>query len=206
MAKKTVKPEVRTVDKETGEVIVTPAVVVDEPTQEEIDTLMRRGFRRAFHKSPNNHNTQAASQLSATRNSSPTLTQQHEAKATDINEIMRRFGVTGTAPGARTQVAFMDVPEDISMQTAIDLVRAGQEEFEKLPAMTRAYFRNDLGLYATTVEDLRRSGNTEALRSLGIEVIASPPPPNAAEKGSPPKGEPPSPPRKEEKPKETPKD
>lgn len=198
MPKKIIKPEIRTLDKETGEIIVTPEVSIEE--REPIDVLIRRGFKALFFKTPHNHNTLEAARHCATYSTGIGKCQAHQAAETEINGIMKRFGVTGVLPGSRTPPVYMDVPEDLDMQKAIHLVRAGEEEFMRQPAIVRAYFKNDMANYTATVNHMRKTGDKAGLQSLGLIPPDTPKPTETAvepktpktppdPKGPPPKGD-----------------
>ena len=80
-----------------------------------------------------------------TVNNEPSLTEQHHAKDADINEIMRRFGVTDgaippAAPDPRYYGDFSDVPD---FRQALDNTREALARFEALPAAIRNRFSND---------------------------------------------------------------
>jgi len=169
MAKRVVKPEIRTVDKETGEVIVTEAITEEVAA---VDHLMKRGFKQLF-KTPFNHNTEYDARQYASVNNEPSMTQKHQAEETDINVIMKKFGVTGVAPGAKMPPSFLDVPADLDLQGALQMVAEGREAFESQPAEVRAYFRNDMARYSATVDDLRRRGDVKGLAALGL--VETPP-------------------------------
>lgn len=152
-----------------------------------IDDQIRKGFRKLFWKTPFNHNTDVAAAQAATFNNLPSRTQRHQAADTDINVIMRKFGVTGVAPGAKYPPSFQDIPEDMDMQKAIEIVRQGYEAFETQPANIRALYRNDMALYAAHVEHLRATGDTEALEGLGLlKKTVLEPPPSATVQAEPP--------------------
>lgn len=75
----------------------------------------------------------------------PSLTQQHFAKDADINEIVRRFGVTdgGFSPGALDRKYYGDFSDVPDFRTALDNTREAVDRFNALPADLRALFRND---------------------------------------------------------------
>lgn len=74
-----------------------------------------------------------------------TPTQQHHAKSADLNEIVRRFGITGgQIPVPQADPAYYgDFTDATDFRTALDRVRAAQEHFESLPAAIRERFAND---------------------------------------------------------------
>lgn len=76
---------------------------------------------------------------------SETATQQHHAKSADLNEIVRRFGITGrNIPQAAADPRYYgDFSQATNFREALDRVRAAQEHFESLPAAVRERFAND---------------------------------------------------------------
>lgn len=75
----------------------------------------------------------------------PSLTQQHFAKDADINEIVRRYGISdGAIPPAaadpRYYGDFSDVPD---FRQALDATRTAAERFAALPHAIRERFGND---------------------------------------------------------------
>lgn len=73
------------------------------------------------------------------------LTIQSEAKDSDINEIVRRFGIGDGTPlppalGPEFYGDLTDVPD---LRAILDIGREAQEHFQALPARIRTRFRND---------------------------------------------------------------
>jgi len=122
--------------------------------------------------------------------------QQQFKAETDINEIVRRFGLTGTLPADYRPPQSGDFTDVMDFQTAMNAVREAQENFMLMPPELRARFNNDpqrlmafldddsnrdeakkLGLMATPKEQTR-DGHTLPLRV----VIDSPTPTPGATK------------------------
>jgi len=81
------------------------------------------------------HDHAAIKRATATHNNKPTLTDQSQAKDTDINIIVKRFGVTGKVPGADGQAMsgdFTNLPRDL--REMIDRSRDITKLRSKLPA------------------------------------------------------------------------
>lgn len=157
----------KTVDRETGEVT----------NVDKLDTLIRKGFRRLFFKTPYNHNTDEVAKQTATYNREDSKTQQNHADEADINVIMKRFGVTAVTNACRQMPpSFIDVPDNLDMQTAWDLVNNGIEAFEAQPAEIRAAFRNDPALYVAAVDHARKAGDRKTLEALGLALPEPPKP------------------------------
>lgn len=107
------------------------------------------------------------------------LTQQHFTKDADINEIVRRFGVTdGAIPPQVMDPSyygdFSDVPD---FRAAMDRTREAQEHFNALPADLRERFANDpVRLW----DFVQREENAEEAVKLGLlhkRAIEIPPEP-----------------------------
>lgn len=77
----------------------------------------------------------------------PSMTDQSQYKDTDINNIVKRFQVTGLldSPGAvdYTTLKYGDATLLPDYQTALDLVNGVQEEFATLPSEIREKFGHD---------------------------------------------------------------
>lgn len=76
---------------------------------------------------------------SRTRTVDPTLTDQAGAIDTDINVIVRRFGLTGTMPGRREQPMYEDftqLPNDL--RGMIERTRELNDLYHKLPKELQA--------------------------------------------------------------------
>lgn len=115
-------------------------------------------------------------QASQIVNDDPSLTQQHFAKEADINEIMRRFGVTdGSIPPAAIDPKFFgdftDVPD---FRQALDNTREAAERFNALPAELRARFHNDPVELWQFVTDPRNADQSVELGLLKREAKPAP--------------------------------
>jgi hypothetical protein len=89
---------------------------------------------------------------------------QSYAREVDINELVKRFGITGDIPVAKELAEYGDFSEVVDFQTAMEQLRRGAEAFESIPPLVRKKFNNDPGefwLYLQTAE-------TEALVELGF--------------------------------------
>lgn len=97
---------------------------------------------------------------------------QSAEQESNINTIVRRFGLTGELP---TDVAiprtgdFTGAPD---FHTAMNLVRQANEEFLRVPAHIRARFGNDPGAFIAFVED---DANRDEAARLGLLKMVVPP-------------------------------
>lgn len=98
------------------------------------------------------------------------MTQQQFKKDTDINEIVRRFGLTGQLPDGIGAPQSGDFTGITDFAEAMRQVRAGEEAFAKLPAATRARFGNDPGQMLAFLHD--ENNRDEALK---LGMIKKPP-------------------------------
>lgn len=74
----------------------------------------------------------------------PSRTKQSFAQECDINHIVARFEKTGVVTHLnRVQGTYADVSEMGSYREALDIVRAVQNDFSKLPSAVREQFGND---------------------------------------------------------------
>lgn len=74
----------------------------------------------------------------------PSLTKQSEARACDVNEIVRKYDRTGVITHLQSaQAVFADVSEVGSYLDAVQQVESAQEAFMDLPSGLRAHFAND---------------------------------------------------------------
>lgn len=122
------------------------------------------------------------------------LTEQHHAKACDINTIMAKYARTGILEHVKNyEPTFGDISE-LDFKDSMDTIKTIEQEFGDLPAYVRAYFGQDASKYLRTistpegVEELRNlkppaqaykkdgTRDTEALREArGVqETPASP--------------------------------
>lgn len=126
-------------------------------------------------KTPYNHDTTIEAVLSATENTDPSMTKQSEAADTDINEIVRRFGVTGTLPNR------IDLPPSIAefdgvfdFQSAMNLISRAKQSFMGVAPEVRALFNNDPQAFVNYVDEALQAGDTAKLQEWGMIVPKAP--------------------------------
>lgn len=185
MPKKVVRPEIRTVDKETGEVIVTPAVVQEDYPQPKLER---------FWKTQYNHDTRAESKRHATVIEGESMTEQAPKDQVDINHILAKFGVGAVRALAPNNPAYLDVPEDLSLAGAIEQLRAGRDAFEALPKNLKQHFET-IENYVDFVDQAVQRKDKKTLQAYGLmpkDPVAPPEEPVAprsqkgGDQGSPP--------------------
>lgn len=101
-----------------------------------VKTFLRSGF-------PFNYDTNAASDASGLSCGEPTLAVQAEAESTDINFIIRQYGITGHLPPETRPPQFSDFDENLTYHQAMNMVLAAEQEFMRLPPKIRERFAND---------------------------------------------------------------
>jgi phage internal scaffolding protein len=112
----------------------------------------------------------------------PTRTQQHMAKACDINNIMAKYQRTGAIDHfTKYSAQYGDVPA-ITFHEALEQVRHAQSMFDELPASLRDHFNHDPGAFLDFVQN---DPDPAELEALGLVKRAEPtltpaPDPNAA--------------------------
>lgn len=92
-------------------------------------------------------------------------THQHFKEECDINEIVRRFGLTGKLPEDFRPPVSGDFTGVVDFHTAMNAVRGAQEAFMAMPAELRARFGNDPQRLMDFVEDGK---NYDEALKLGI--------------------------------------
>lgn len=130
-----------------------------------------------FFKTPYNHDTLAEAYKSAIYFTEPSLTQQHERESCDINEIVRKFGIRDLAQRGGQ---FLDIPEDLDLQTTTHQVREAKQAWEALPANIRMHFET-MENYIDFVDQSVAQGNRQVLQDLNlVNPLPDQPPPSKA--------------------------
>jgi phage internal scaffolding protein len=118
-----------------------------------------------FLRAPGNYDVDAASNEAGLKCMDESLAQQQFREECDINEIVRRFGLTGEIPGDFDMPVSGDFTDAVDFHTSMDMIRKAQESFDRLPAEVRSRFSNDPGRLMTFLED--KENKAEALK-LGL--------------------------------------
>lgn len=137
------------------------------------DDVVKPPEERVFVRSAYNYDMDAASAKSGTEAGGDSMTQQEFKEESDINVLVRRFGLTGDWPQDLRMPQSGDFSEVTDFQDAMNAVVRAQEEFMKLPGEMRARFYNDPAKLIEFMEDPR---NREEAVKLGL-VNAPPAPP-----------------------------
>lgn len=132
-----------------------------------------------FLRSTFNYDRDAASNESALECLDESKAIQSAEEESNINTIVRRFGISGELPGGYAMPQSGDFTNIPDFHTAMNLVRKAQEEFVKVPAEVRARFNNDPGRFMDFFED---PANYDEALKLGL-VNARPVPPSGTPDG-----------------------
>lgn len=95
----------------------------------------------------------------------PSRTKQSFRDECDINNILRKFNVTGQLPIGSVQPQYGDFSGITDYQSALNAVMAAQDSFLALPAKVRAKFDNDPALF---VEFASNEANKDEMKALGL--------------------------------------
>ena len=115
----------------------------------------------------NNYDLAAASDQSALYSDEPSLTVQADLEDSDINTIVRRFGLTGEMPSDVRVPTYQDFEDVFDFQSAQNVILEAGAEFLRMPAHVRARFQNDPQAFLEFASDAR---NLREMVSLGLAV------------------------------------
>ena len=90
---------------------------------------------------------------------------QSAEEESNINTIVRRFGISGKLPDQVAMPKSGDFSGAPDFHTAMNLVRQAQEEFVRVPADVRARFSNDPQAFMNFFED---PANRDEAKHLGL--------------------------------------
>jgi hypothetical protein len=132
-------------------------------------------FKPVFWRTGNNYDMDAVSDETGLKCEDESLAVQSARDETDINTIVRRFGLTGEMPSDVAMPQSGDFSGLPDFHAAMNAVRDAQVEFLRVPADVRARFNNDPGRLMAFLEDDR---NRDEARKLGflkpVEVVPPP--------------------------------
>jgi phage internal scaffolding protein len=120
-----------------------------------------------FVRSPFNYDMFAASNETALVCSDPSLTQQQFAAESDINTIVDTFMKTGHLPDPVSLPQYVDDEGVFDFQSAMNVVRAADENFMRMDAKLRARFHNSPQEFLEFFAD---SANSDEAIRLGLGV------------------------------------
>lgn len=121
-----------------------------------------------FVRNPYGYDRDLASADSALYCDDPSLAQQSAAEESDINVIVRRFGLTGQLPVGLRAPTYGDFGDQIfDFQSAMNAVRQADESFMRMPAQVRSRFHNSTQEFVDFCSD---EGNRAEAEKLGLVI------------------------------------
>lgn len=98
----------------------------------------------------------------------PSMTKQEFVAECDINNIIKSFSKTGQVAhisAKAAQGAYVDLPEPVDYQTALNIVADAEASFATLPSKVRDRFENDPQAFLAFMADAK---NMDEARALGL--------------------------------------
>lgn len=124
-------------------------------------------IKTPFLRTPFNYDREAASNETALECKDPTRAQQSAKEETDINTIVRRFGLTGQLPTNVRAPEYGDFTNITDYRDAIAAIRSAGQSFAQMPANVRARFENDPAKFVDFCMD---RNNVDEMKRLGLLV------------------------------------
>lgn len=103
------------------------------------------------------------------QNPGQSLTEQHHARACDINTIMARYVRDGVLTHMNDHAANYGDISELDFKESMDTIRAVEQEFADLPAYVRAHYQQDASKYLMAISTPE---GVENLRSLKPPAMA----------------------------------
>lgn len=105
----------------------------------------------------------------------PSKAIQSAKEETDINTIVRRFGLTGQLPKDVQAPQYGDFTGVTDYQSALNAVLDAQAAFAAMPAEVRSRFHNDPGAFVDFCSDPSNRDEAKKLGLLVPEAVPEPP-------------------------------
>lgn len=120
----------------------------------------------------------------------PSMTKQEFRDECDIQNILKQFKATGIVnhiSSKAAQGAYMDLPDNLDFQDAMNTVLQAQEAFATLPSKVRGRFQNDPEQFLAFMADPANKAEAAALGLLKTPPVGgvqggNPPPADASPK------------------------
>lgn len=125
-----------------------------------------------FFRTAYNYDTLKVSDETGLSCPEKTLTQQQFKDEVDVNEILRKFNITGQLPDNFTPPQYGDFTGIDDFQSAMNAVISAQNSFMELPANVRDFFANDP---QRLLEFISNPENAEQAFKLGLTTQYNPP-------------------------------
>lgn len=149
--------------------LLAPAVANIDPDTGEITA---KAPQPPFLRTPYNYDRNAASDETGLSCPEETLTQQQFKDETDINTIVRRFGLTGEMPPNVVVPMTGDFTDAVTdYHSALNMVKAADAGFLTIPAEIRTQFDNDPGKLIAFLEDEKNRP-----KAIELGLVKAPPP------------------------------
>lgn len=124
-------------------------------------------FTKSVFRSFGAYDTDSVSDATGLRCLDPSRAVQSQRDESDINTIVRNFGVTGQLPASVRVPTYGDFEGVDDYRSAIEAIRAAEASFMAMPGEVRARFGNDPQAFIEFCED---SSNLEEMRKLGLAI------------------------------------
>jgi phage internal scaffolding protein len=124
-------------------------------------------MKTVFCRSAYNYDMDLVSDQTGLKCEDPSLTQQQFKEEADINVIVDRFMKSGVLPTPASMPQYVDYEGVFDFQSAMNAVRAADENFMRMDAKIRARFNNSPQEF---LEFFANPENTEEAIRLGLAV------------------------------------
>jgi len=124
-----------------------------------------------FLRTPYNYDVDQVSNETGLRCLDDSLTQQQFKDESDINTIVDRFLKSGVLPTAASMPQYVDYEGVFDFQSAMNVVKAADDNFMRLDAKVRARFNNSPQAF---LEFFANPDNAEEAVRLGLAVPKAP--------------------------------
>lgn len=128
-------------------------------------------MKPVFLRTPYNYDTMQASDETGLKCEDASLTQQQFKEEADINTIVDRFLRSGVMPTPVNMPQYVDYEGVFDFQSAMNVVRAADENFMRLDAKVRARFNNSPQEF---LEFFANPDNTDEAIRLGLAIPKAP--------------------------------
>jgi phage internal scaffolding protein len=122
-------------------------------------------LKKVFVRAPYNYDGDAVSDETGFKCDEPSMAQQQFKEESDINEIVRKFGVTGELPSNIRAPQYGDFTGIFDYHSAMNAVVAARDSFNAMPAEVRARFDNDPAAFVEFCSD---EANRDEAKKLGL--------------------------------------
>lgn len=110
------------------------------------------------------------------------VTKQSHKDECDIHRILRQYQRTGILAHVQTaRPQYIDLPDPIDYQTAMNTMIQAQDAFAALPSAVRDYFANDPARFLAAFED---KAQADKLREFGLLQPKPPEPASGPSEGA----------------------